>query len=389
MKGVLKFTLMFCLIATLPLLAEPETKKDINTGKTAAEIFPLEQFKSMLGLKEDLEERPTTEYDLYAPEDFELPESFDLRDYRIVPSVKNQGGCGACWAFTATAVFESLIKNVIRQAMDLSEQQLISCLPGNDCKGGHPLDALNYMVNNGIVREIHYRYRSKNTDCDLQTASEFYMSEAYNVAVTAKPLEERVEIIKRILYEKKLVAVGFKIYADFYYNYRSGVYIYNGIAPAVGNHTVVIVGWVDEPSFANGGYWICKNSWGKDWGEDGYFRIEYGNARIDDWLVNYGEWYGFNSPPVFEGSIAPIEQREGTTVSFQVRARDDDGDTLFYTITGLPEEASWDQDTGSFTWQTGYLDSGEYVMTVTVSDGRAEISQEVTITIQNVKKVTK
>jgi len=44
---------------------------------------------------------------------------------------------------------------------------------------------------------------------------------------------------------------------------------------------VCIVGWKDDDSIQNGGYWICKNSWGTDWGYDGFANIEYGSMNID------------------------------------------------------------------------------------------------------------
>ena len=46
-------------------------------------------------------------------------------------------------------------------------------------------------------------------------------------------------------------------------------------------HVVVIVGWKDNVSIPNGGYWICKNSWGTSWGYDGFGNIEYGSIYID------------------------------------------------------------------------------------------------------------
>jgi hypothetical protein len=77
-------------------------------------------------------------------------------------------------------------------------------------------------------------------------------------------------------------------------------------------HDVIVLGWKDDPSIRNGGYWICKNSLGPEWGYDGFFNIEYGSLKIDRiyiaW-VNYHpdsyEW--FNEPPPSAPSI------DGTT----------------------------------------------------------------------------
>jgi len=360
-----------------------------GTNKTAAELFPLNQFKGMLGFSDSVKQVPKIEFDTAAIMEEEYPSRFNLRDEQIVSSVKNQGGCGACWAFTATAVFESLIKRELSQPIDLSEQQMINCIAGNDCKGGHPYNALKYMQEAGIVRETDYRYQEKNGNCDMTIPSEFFLSEYYSVALSGLTQEERVQAIKSIIYNRQLAAVGLEIYGDFYYNYSSGIYIYNGISARIGSHTVVITGWVDDDSFLSGGYWICKNSWGKSWGEDGYFRIAYGEVRIDGWILNYAEWYGINTPPTFIDLIGEISAREGTSVEFSVSAADEDDDELEYSAENLPEGAELDSTTARFLWAPGFNQAGVYSITINVSDGRAEDSQTVTITIINVKKIRK
>jgi len=71
---------------------------------------------------------------------------------------------------------------------------------------------------------------------------------------------------------------GFQVYKDFF-NYKTG--IYKKTSPFwdyAGGHAVKIVGWGNE----NGtNYWICANSWGETWGENGFFKIAFGQVGID------------------------------------------------------------------------------------------------------------
>jgi cathepsin B len=69
---------------------------------------------------------------------------------------------------------------------------------------------------------------------------------------------------------------GFQVYQDFF-SYKKGIYhhVTGGLA---GGHAVKIVGWGVEDGT---NYWICANSWGDAWGENGFFRIEQGDSGID------------------------------------------------------------------------------------------------------------
>jgi C1A family cysteine protease len=93
-------------------------------------------------------------------------------------------------------------------------------------------------------------------------------------------LTNKVSDIKNWISTKGHVCASFIVYEDFY-SYKSGVYKYVTGAK-LGGHCVTIVGYNDNP-----GYWICKNSWDKGWGEQGFFRIAYGQCGIDSW-GNFG-----------------------------------------------------------------------------------------------------
>src|SRR5690606_6791640 len=78
------------------------------------------------------------------------------------------------------------------------------------------------------------------------------------------------------LVERGPLSACFEVYEDFFY-YRSGVYRHTHGALA-GGHCVSVIGYDDVNSC-----WICKNSWGAGWGDEGFFRIRYGECRLEAW----------------------------------------------------------------------------------------------------------
>jgi C1A family cysteine protease len=106
----------------------------------------------------------------------------------MVSPVRDQGGCGSCWAFSAVAALESLIFKTYRAKVDLSEQQLISCSSsyGNyGCDGGWMNNAFNYVKVNGITTEGVYPHTSGSTGLTgscVATQSNFTISAYVSVA---------------------------------------------------------------------------------------------------------------------------------------------------------------------------------------------------------------
>jgi C1A family cysteine protease len=222
--------------------------------------------------------------------------SFDWRSFggtNYVTKVRDQGSCGSCWAFAATAGIESyvLLHGNYDSSLNLSEQIVLSCSNAGTCNGGSPAGASNFLAGTGVAPESYYPYTASNGSCSSagsgwQGAADTIVSWQY---VTADKPD--LATLKNAVYTYGPVVTTMSIYADFY-AYRSGVYKH--VTGALeGAHAVLIVGYADNTAYSGGGYFIAKNSWGTGWGEPGgtdtggYFRIAYGELKS---VTKFG-WY--------------------------------------------------------------------------------------------------
>ena len=87
-----------------------------------------------------------------------------------------------------------------------------------------------------------------------------------------KIAREDITAIQEALIEYGPLPATMEVYEDFYPNYTGGVYKYTNGGYVFG-HVVTIVGYDNTWGGEDEGYWICKNSWGTEWGEDGWFKI--------------------------------------------------------------------------------------------------------------------
>jgi KDEL-tailed cysteine endopeptidase len=197
-------------------------------------------------------------------------ETFDWRSYDVVNPVRNQGQCGSCWAFATTANAESVWAISTGKLYDLSEQYLVDCATGLEymnmgCKGGNMDSAFKFMINDRQCDEVEYPYtsgvtetKSKCHSCDELTS----FSACYDVMSN-----NQVDLKAAVL--KNPVVIG--IEADTYYfqSYSGGI-LTSPLCGTTIDHAVEIVGFGVENDVK---YWTVRNSWGADWGEEGYFRI--------------------------------------------------------------------------------------------------------------------
>jgi C1A family cysteine protease len=204
-----------------------------------------------------------------------LPDVFDWRDVSGVDyttSIKSQGGCGSCTAFGTIGAVESVVKIEYNNSFecDISEADLFFCGGGGCDIGMYVSDALIHLRNEGVSDELCFTYRPRDLPCNDKCIN--WQDRAVKISSYGW-ITSTVRDIRNALIEHGPLVTTMKVYDDFHY-YRGGVYSHVS-GDFSGWHCVTIVGYdnINE-------YWICKNSWGTDWGENGWFKIEYGQCEI-------------------------------------------------------------------------------------------------------------
>jgi len=204
----------------------------------------------------------------------DLPVSLDWRDGGLVTPVKDQGQCGSCWAFSATENIESMwIKagKAKNTTINLSEQQIVDCDNWDaGCEGGEPGNAYDYIINaGGQEQEKDYPYTAQDGNCNFQQNK---------VVAKISTWKYATELYSETLLQQNLVSWGpLSVCVDAinWQDYQSGVMTWEECAWLnVLDHCVELVGYSTKTT--NGDYWIVRNSWGLDWGIDGYIWLEMG-----------------------------------------------------------------------------------------------------------------
>ena len=221
-----------------------------------------------------------------------LPSHFDWRGnggYYWMTSVKNQGGCGSCVAFAAVGATEAQFKieaNNPSWNLDLSEEHLFSCGGGQCGYGWYISAALNRLRDYGTPDEACLPYKGSDAACSAGCAD--WQSRAFKLA-SWNWVAHDPGSIEAALMNGPLVA-GFTVYTDFF-SYSGGVYHHES-GTVAGGHAIALVGYD-----SNERYWIAKNSWGPSWGEDGYFRIGFGEGGIENYVASIRSGSSSHSAP--------------------------------------------------------------------------------------------
>ncbi|XP_031113876.1 senescence-specific cysteine protease SAG39-like [Ipomoea triloba] len=202
-----------------------------------------------------------------------VPSAVDWRKKGAVTSVKNQGVCGCCWAFSAVAAVEGIVKISGGKLISLSEQELVDCDKGGGdqgCHGGRMDDAFKYIINhNGLSTESGYPYGGQDHGtCNLKRGS--FRAAKTVAGYEDVPRNSEAALLRAVAHQPVSVAIDARgLQLQFY----SGGVFTNKCGTEL-NHGVTVVGYGRGQNGMK--YWVVKNSWGERWGENGYFRLERG-----------------------------------------------------------------------------------------------------------------
>ena len=206
--------------------------------------------------------------------DSELPSSFDWRDEGKVTEVKNQGQCGSCWSFSSAGAMEGSWAIKTGQLVNLSEQQLIDCSKTYGdlgCNGGLMDNAFEYAIDNGMCLYSDAPYEAVTGSCDDISCSAVADFD-YCVDVTPDNQQHLKEAV-----HSYPVSIAIEADTRTFQFYSSGIITSDACGTSL-DHGVLIVGYGEEDGTE---YWTVKNSWGSDWGEDGYVRIARSDSTSD------------------------------------------------------------------------------------------------------------
>ncbi|XP_063055373.1 cathepsin K-like [Engraulis encrasicolus] len=202
----------------------------------------------------------------FVPESGPVPCKIDYRRCGYVTSVKKQGNCGACWAFSAVGALEGQLRRIGKELVDLSPQNLLDCVEkSRGCQGGRMEYAFDYVAHSkkGITNETTYPYKEMLGMCRRDVPKAM----SCKGFMTIPPGDE--DSLAKALAQSGPISVALDASQRTFRFYKKGTYSDYYCRPDKLTHALLVVGYTRRE-------WIVKNSWGQNWGVKGYIYIQRG-----------------------------------------------------------------------------------------------------------------
>ena len=220
-----------------------------------------------------------------------LPTRYDLREKNRISEIRNQGKYGTCWAFGALTAMESSLLPESSYMFSVDHMSMSNSFNATQYDGGQYTMGMAYLAAwQGPVYEKDDPYGDEKTNSDLEAVKhvqEMRIIASKDIAAI-KEAVFKYGGVQTSLYSSLRSATGY----SKYYNRETSAYCYIGTAKP--NHEVVIIGWDDNYSKENfsiplegDGAFICQNSWGEGFGENGVFYVSYYDTNIGTHNVVY------------------------------------------------------------------------------------------------------
>jgi cathepsin L len=202
-----------------------------------------------------------------------IADELDWRTKGAVTEVKDQLACGSCYAFSGVGAIEGQHFLKTGKLISLSEQQIVDCsqdFQDNGCDGGFMESVYKYVAQaGGLDTEDTYPYDADVENCHYNKDAAAATVQSYQ---TINDSEE--DLMNAVA---KLGPISVGIYAtESLQAYGGGVYYEDNCDGQI-NHGVLVVGYGTDN---DEDYWLVKNSWGTNWGEDGYVKMARNNNNM-------------------------------------------------------------------------------------------------------------
>lgn len=162
--------------------------------------------------------------------------------------------------------------------LDLSEQQLVSCLPNSDCvNGGQTSDPFIYFRDSdSVLTEEAFRYDESATSNQIACLDTFGTAYAAKVGWFWRIPGQSENRLKQALLEQPLTVAHYINSSFIGYTYTTSNTCWYGTGTEDSSHAVELVGWDDDfvcDADGDTGVWIVKNQYGSGWGQDGFAAV--------------------------------------------------------------------------------------------------------------------